>query len=255
MNGAPQIDGLLGWIVGFGLLGSIGAIGAAALFLLFPENVRRIVIPSLISFATGTLLGAAFLGMLPAALDQAPARTVMTTVLIGMVLFFVLEKLVLWRHSHDEPDEVRGSAGPLILFGDSLHNFVDGVVIAVAFMTSIPLGVATSLAVIAHEIPQEVGEFAILLDAGYGRARALMLNALSASMTLPGGVLSYFWLAGAQQVVPYVLALSAASFIYIAAADLIPSLNKQQTTADTVRQFLLLVTGIATISLFYLGGN
>ena len=246
---------MLAWIIGFSLLGSLGAIGAAALFMLFPENVRRIVVPSLISYATGTLLGAAFLGMLPAALSQAPARTVMATVLVGMVFFFVLEKLVLWRHSHDEPDEVRDGAGLLILFGDSLHNFVDGIVIAVAFMTSVPLGVATALAVIAHEIPQEVGEFAILLDAGFGRARALLLNTLSASMTLPGGILAYFWLAGARQAVPYVLALSAASFIYIAAADLIPSLNKQQTAADTVRQFLLLLAGIATISLFYIGGH
>ena len=159
---------MLAWITGFCLLGSLGAICAAALFLAFPENIRRFVVPALISFAAGTLLSAAFLGMIPAALSRAPARPVMTTVLIGMVLFFVLEKLVLWRHSHDDPDEARSSAGPLILFGDSLHNFVDGVVIAVAFMTSIPLGIATALAVIAHEIPQEVGEFAILLEAGYG---------------------------------------------------------------------------------------
>jgi zinc and cadmium transporter len=246
---------MLTWIIGFGLLGSLGAICAAALFLLFPENVRRFALPALISYATGTLLGAAFLGMIPAALSQAPVLPVMTAVLIGMVLFFVLEKLVLWRHSHDDPDEARGSAGPLILFGDSLHNFVDGVVIAVAFMTSIPLGIATALAVIAHEIPQEVGEFAILLDAGYGRARALALNALSASMTLPGGILAYFWLSGAQQAVPYVLGLSAASFIYIASADLIPSLNRQQTAAGSIRQFVLLVAGIATIASFYLGGH
>lgn len=244
---------MLTWIIGFALLGSLGAIGAAALFLLFPQNVRRFLVPSLISYATGTLLGAAFLGMIPAALEKASARTVMTAVLIGMVLFFVLEKLVLWRHSHDEPDDARGRAGPLILFGDSLHNFVDGVVIAVAFMTSIPLGIATAMAVIAHEIPQEVGEFAILLDAGYGRTKALLLNALSASMTLPGSILAYLWLAGTQQAVPYVLALSAASFIYIASADLIPSLNRQQTAADSIRQFVLLVAGIATIALFHIG--
>lgn len=244
---------MLAWIVGFALLGSLGAIAAAALFLLFPEHVRRFMVPSLVSYATGTLLGAAFLGMIPAALDRAPAPTVMTTVLIGMILFFMLEKLVLWRHSHDEPEDARGSAGPLILFGDSLHNFVDGVVIAVAFMTSVPLGIATALAVIAHEIPQEVGEFAILLDAGYTRSRALMLNALSASMTLPGGILAWFWLTGTQQAVPYVLGLSAASFIYIATADLIPSLHTQQTAAASARQFVLLITGIATIALFYVG--
>ena len=191
---------MLAWIIGFALLGSLGAIGAAALFLAFPENVRRFMLPSLVSYATGTLLGAAFLGMIPAALDRAPAHTVMPAVLAGMVLFFVLEKLVLWRHSHDEPDEMRGSAGPLILFGDSLHNFVDGVVIAVAFMTSVPLGIATAMAVIAHEIPQEVGEFAILLDAGYSRTKALLLNSLSASMTLPGGVLAWFWLAGSRSL-------------------------------------------------------
>ena len=244
---------MLGWIIGFALLGSIGAIGAAALFLLFPQNVRRFIVPSLISYATGTLLGAAFLGMIPAALGRADAHAVMGTVLAGMVLFFVLEKLVLWRHSHDEHCDARGSAGPLILFGDSLHNFVDGVVIAVAFMTSLPLGIATSMAVIAHEIPQEVGEFAILLDAGYSRTTALLLNAFSASMTLPGGILAWFWLAGMQQAVPYVLALSAASFIYIATADLIPSLHKQQTATDSARQFVLLVAGIATIALFHIG--
>ena len=244
---------MLAWIIGFGLLGSLGAIGAAALFLLFPEDVRRFMIPSLVSYATGTLLGAAFLGMIPAALGRAPVHTVMASVLAGMVLFFVLEKLVLWRHSHDEPGDARARAGPLILFGDSLHNFVDGVIIAVAFMTSIPLGIATALAVIAHEIPQEVGEFAILLDAGYSRSRALMLNALSASMTLPGGILAWFWLSGAQQAVPYVLGLSSASFIYIATADLIPSLHKQQTVPDSVKQFVLLIAGIATIALFYVG--
>ena len=177
----------------------------------------------------------------------------MTAVLAGMVLFFVLGKLVLWRHSHDEHFDARGSAGPLILFGDSLHNFVDGIVIAVAFTTSLPLGIATSMAVIAHEIPQEVGEFAILLEAGYSRTKALLLNAVSASMTLPGGILAWFWLAGAQQAVPYVLALSAASFIYIATADLIPSLNKQQKAAESARQFILLVAGIATIALFHVG--
>lgn len=243
---------MLIWIIGFALLGSLGAIGAAALFLLFPEDVRRFMVPSLVSYATGTLLGAAFLGMIPAALGRAPATTVMPVVLAGIVMFFVLEKLVLWRHSHDDPEEARGSAGPLILFGDSLHNFVDGVIIAVAFMTSIPLGIATALAVIAHEIPQEVGEFAILLDAGYSRSRALMLNAFSASMTLPGGILAWFWLTGTQEAVPYVLGLSAASFIYIATADLIPSLHKQQTAAASARQFMLLITGIATIALFYI---
>jgi zinc and cadmium transporter len=175
-------------------------------------------------------------------------------VLVGMVLFFMLEKLVLWRHCHDSACEVHGRAAPLILIGDAFHNFVDGVVIAAAFLTSIPLGVAASLAVIAHEIPQEVGDFAILLDNGYGRTKAIVLNGLSAAATLPGAVVAYFWLGEMRAAVPYILAISAASFIYIAAADLIPGLHRQVTAAASLRQFLLLLAGIGTIAIFHHGG-
>jgi zinc and cadmium transporter len=244
---------MLFWIVGFSLLGSVGAVAGAALLLFFPEGIRRSLVPGLVSYATGTLLGAAFLGMIPAGLKQAPAFPVMATVLVGMVLFFVLEKLVLWRHCHESECEVHGRAGPLILIGDAFHNFVDGVVIAAAFLTSIPLGVAASLAVIAHEIPQEVGDFAILLDSGYGRAKALILNALSSTATLPGAVVAYFWLAETREAVPYILALSAASFIYIAAADLIPGLHRQVSAAASLLQFALLLAGIGTIAFFRFG--
>jgi zinc and cadmium transporter len=235
-------------------LGSIGAVAGAALFLFFPESIRKILVPCLISYATGTLLGAAFLGMIPAGLKQAPAHGVMATVLAGMVLFFVLEKLVLWRHCHDDECEVHGRAGPLILIGDGVHNFVDGVVIAAAFLASIQLGIVASLAVIAHEVPQEVGDFAILLDSGYARAKALALNTLSAATTLPGAVLAYFWLGETHVAVPYILAISAASFIYIAAADLIPGLHRQVTAAASLRQLALLLAGIGTIAIFHHGG-
>ncbi len=245
---------MLLWIIGFSILGSIGAIALAALFLVFPKEIRKVLIPCLVSYAAGTLLGAAFLGMIPAGLKQAAAITITATVLAGMVLFFVLEKLVLWRHCHDSQCEVHGRAGPLLLVGDAFHNFVDGVVIAAAFLTSIPLGIATSLAVIAHEIPQEVGDFAILLDNGYSRVKALTLNSLSAAATLPGAVLSYFWLGDMRNAVPYILALSAASFIYIAAADLIPGLHRQVTPAASLRQLALLLAGIGTIAVFHHGG-
>jgi zinc and cadmium transporter len=235
-------------------LGSLGAVAGAALFLLFPEGIRKFLIPCLVSYATGTLLGAAFLGMIPASLKLAPAFAVTSAVLAGMVLFFVLEKLVLWRHCHDSECEVHGGAGPLILIGDAFHNFVDGVVIAAAFLTSIPLGIGASLAVIAHEIPQEVGDFAILLDNGYGRTKALVLNSLSAAATLPGAVVAYFWLGETRGAVPYILAISAASFIYIAAADLIPGLHRQVTAAASLRQFVLLLAGIGTIAIFHHGG-
>jgi zinc and cadmium transporter len=247
---------MLFWIIGFSVLGSIGAVAGAALMLLFPDSIRRTLVPVLVSYATGTLLGAAFLGMIPAGLKQAPAQaqSLMATVLAGMVLFFVLEKLVLWRHCHDSECEIHSRAGPLILIGDAFHNFVDGVVIAAAFLTSIPLGITASFAVIAHEVPQEVGDFAILLDSGYGRARALLLNGLSSATTLPGAVLTYFWLGETRAAVPYILALSAASFIYIAAADLIPGLHRQVTAAASLRQFVLLLGGIGTIAIFHHGG-
>jgi len=240
---------LIFWILGFSILGSLGAIAGAALLLAVPGVVRNRLVPLLISFATGTLLGAAFLGMIPAGLEQAPAREVLTAVLAGIVLFFILEKLVLWRHCHERNCEVHGQAAPLILIGDAFHNFVDGVVIAAAFLTSVPLGVATAIAVIAHEVPQEIGDFAILLDSGYSKTKALILNTLSAITTLPGALLAYFWLAEAQSLVPYVLALSAASFIYIATADLVPNLHRKAKWADSFTQVFLVLAGIITIGL------
>jgi zinc and cadmium transporter len=245
---------LLTWIIGFCVLGSVGAVAGAGAMLLFPEAVRRRMVPVLVSYATGTLLGAAFLGMLPAALAQAPARPVTAAVLAGIVGFFMLEKLVLWRHCHEHDCVVHGRAAPLILFGDAFHNFVDGVVIAAAFLTAIPLGVATAFAVIAHEVPQEVGDFGILLDSGYGRGKALLLNTLSSLATLPGGVAAYLWLDRVREAVPFILAASAASFIYIATADLIPALHRQVAAGASLRQLALLLAGIATIAVFHPGG-
>lgn len=245
---------MLMWIIGFSVLGSIGALAGAALLLLFPETIRKNLVPSLISYATGTLLGAAFLGMIPAGLDKAPANDIMITVLVGIVFFFTLEKFLLWHHCHDGDCEVHGSAGPLILVGDAFHNFVDGVVIAAAFLTSIPLGIVTAFAVIAHEVPQEIGDFAILLDNGYTRKQALILNGLSATATLPGALAAYFWLGEMHTATPYILALSAASFIYIAVADLIPGLHRQVTLYAALRQLILLLAGIGTIAFFHIGG-
>ena len=245
---------MLLWIIGFSILGSIGAVAGASLLLLLSEKVRKNLVPSLISYATGTLLGAAFLGMIPAGLAKAPAIAIMTAVLGGIVIFFALEKFLLWRHCHDTHCEVHGNAAPLILVGDALHNFVDGVVIAAAFLTSIPLGIVTAFAVIAHEIPQEVGDFAILLENGYERKQAMILNSISAATTLPGAVIAYFWLGEMHAATPYILAISAASFIYIAIADLIPGLHRQVTLTAALRQLTLLLAGIGTIALFHTGG-
>ena len=131
---------ILLWIIIFSLLGSIGAIAGASLLLIFPDGVRKTLVPFLISYATGTLLGAAFLGMIPHALEHAQASRILPTVLAGIILFFLLEKLILWRHCHNVECDIHGTAGPLVLLGDAFHNIVDGVVIAAAFLTSIPLG-------------------------------------------------------------------------------------------------------------------
>jgi len=243
---------LLTWIIVFSVLGSVGAIAGAALLLLFRESTRKTVLPCLLSYAIGTLLGAAFLGMIPNALQQNTALTISGTVLAGIVIFFVLEKLIIWRHCHESECEVHGAAGPLILIGDAFHNFVDGFVIAAAFLTSVPLGIASSLAVIAHEIPQEVGDFAILLENRYSKTRALAFNLLSSLTTLPGAVIAYFFLGATLEAVPFILALSAASFIYIAIADLVPSLHRQIGLKPALAQLALILAGIGTIAVFRL---
>ena len=146
------------------------------------------------------------------------------------------------------PQAVRQRLVP-VLISSAFHTFVDGVVIAAAFMTSIPLGVTAAIAVVAHEVPQEVGDFAILLESGYGRGKALLLNTLSAAATLPGALAAWFWLDSARALVPFVLAVSAASFIYIASADLIPSLHKRSSPRTSLLQVALLLAGIGTIAL------
>jgi zinc and cadmium transporter len=243
---------ILSLIIIFSLLGSIGAVSGAALLLIFPEKVRKTLVPVLISYATGTLLGAAFLGMIPHAIEHTQASSILTTILIGIVLFFLLEKLVIWRHCHNGECEIHGVAGPLILFGDAFHNFVDGIVITAAFLINIPLGLATALAVIVHEVPQEIGDFAILLDSGYSRQKAFLYNLLSSLTTLLGAIISFFFLKASKTAVPYILAISAASFIYIAMADLIPALHQKISIKDSIRQFTLFLAGIGTILFFRL---
>ncbi|MHB8838752.1 MAG: ZIP family metal transporter [Gemmatimonadaceae bacterium] len=241
---------LLWWILGFSVLGSIGAIGGAAVVLVAPDTMRKRLLPCLLSYATGTLLGAAFLGMIPTALRQAAPTTVSASVLAGLVLFFVLEKLVIWRHCHDDECEEHRGAASVILLGDAFHNFLDGVAIAAAFLTSVPLGVATSLAVIAHEVPQEVGDFAILLHGGYSKRRAFAYNLLSSTATVPGALLGYLFLDEARLLTPFFLAVSAASFIYVAMADLVPHLHRQLGLRSLAAQSALLLAGIATIAAF-----
>jgi zinc and cadmium transporter len=242
---------MLAWIILFSLLGSVGAVLGAGVVLLLPEKHRKILVTNLISYATGTLLGAVFLGLVPKALKESSSPGIIVWLLVGILFFFVLEKLILWRHCHLPECDVHASAGPLLLIGDAFHNFTDGVIIAGAFILSIPLGIATGLAVISHEIPQELGDFAILLESGYSRGQALLYNTISALATLPGALLAYYFLAHMMHAVPYILLVGAASFLYIALVDLTPYLHRRFGLADSLLQFGLILAGIATIWLLH----
>ncbi|MBN2464540.1 ZIP family metal transporter [candidate division WOR-3 bacterium] len=237
----------LALIISFALLGSVCSVGLAGLLLLLKGKQLRFVTGSLIPYAVGTLLGAAFFGMIPHAMLQLAGTSVLPTVLFGIILFYVLEKLALWRHCHEQPCDVHTRAGTMILIGDSLHNFVDGVAITAAFTGSVPLGIATSVAVIAHEVPQEVGDFAILLESGYSRSRAFLYNALSSLTALLGAVLTYFLLPFIQPLVPYLLSVSAASFIYIALADIVPGRRAVGGLRSLAWELPLMVLGMGTI--------
>jgi zinc and cadmium transporter len=250
---------LLLWIIGFSLLGGIASVILASSFLLLSENTRNFAVPHLVSFAVGALLGASFLGLLPHALEHEHAidpHDIGLTLLLGLLSFFILEKLVLWRHCHHDhcdghlPENTNQTkhqhnqaAGTLILIGDTIHNFVDGILIAAAFMTDIHLGIVTALAIAAHEIPQELGDFVILLHSGFNRKKALLYNILSSLGTVVGALLAYFALEGMRHILPYILVVAASSFIYIAVADLIPGLHDKVKPSETLQQVLLIAAG------------
>jgi len=237
--------------IGLSVLGSLGGLLAASTFLLLGDSLRTRLVPWAITYAVGTLLGAALLALLPNALESLAPTAALGTLLAGVLTFFLLEKLVLWRHCHDghECEVHTTSAASLVIVGDAFHTFVDGAIIAAAVVTSIPLGITTALAVAAHEIPQEVGDVAILLRAGYSRSRALTLNVLSGL----GGILGAGGMLVASQFVPqtlpFVLAFAAGSFLYVAMADLIPDLHRGNIEGGALRQMLLIGAGILTIVL------
>jgi zinc and cadmium transporter len=242
----------LTWIVLATIAGGLLSVCAAAFALV----LRASWVPMLVSFAIGTLLGAAFLEVVPQAFEAGNAHRAAAAILGGILGFFLLEKLLLWRHSHDhgEGDEPlhhheHERAGMLIVVGDTVHNFVDGVLIAAAFLQSIELGVVTAVAIIAHEIPQEVGDFLILLHSGYSRLRALAMNLLSSTATVIGGVIGYYGLQLVAGLEPILLGIVAASMIYVAVADLIPGLHRRPELRDTASQALLIALGIGAIAM------
>lgn len=256
-------------IILFTAIGGVLSVLAAAVFLLLPEQQRQQVLPHGISFAIGALLTGAFCGLIPHAFEEvAPSQigSLSATILGGILGFFILEKLLVWRHCHSHACEAHGEdshedhehtphaydhsrrvAGMFIILGDGIHNFVDGVLIGAAFLTDIQLGIVTSLAVAAHEIPQEVGDFAILLHSGYSRGKALLYNILASLTTVIGGMLAYYSLGNLHHILPYFLTLASSSFIYIAVADLIPSLHRKTDIRTSLEQIGFILAGVLLI--------
>ena len=249
---------IFAWIITASVAGGILSVLGAALLALNSRALKYVGV--MVSYAIGALLGAVFLDILPEAIKlTANVAALSATVLGGILLFFVLEKLVLWRHCHHDHCEAHeprievehdhGRTGLMIMVGDTFHNFVDGIIIAAAFLTDIQLGIVTSMAIIAHEIPQEVGDFAILLHSGYSKMKALKLNLISSFASVVGAVLGYFTLQTMESWIPSLLALAAASMIYVAVADLIPGLHKRAQLRDTVQQVSLILLGVGSVAL------
>jgi zinc and cadmium transporter len=246
------------WIVLATLAGGLLSVLVAASLTV---AVLGRLVRNLVSLSAGVLLGTALLHILPEAFEsEAGAQALFATLLGGLLFFFLLEKAELYRHGHhhegDDPHhhhhhgfdaEQAGSGGWSVLLGDSIHNFCDGIIIAAAFLTDTTLGVVTALAIIAHEIPQEVGDFIVLLNAGFSRTKALLFNALSGLAAVLGGVLGYFVVGPWETLFPYLLVVAASSFVYVAVADLLPQLQRRLPARETLAQIGWIIAGLAIV--------
>jgi zinc and cadmium transporter len=208
----------------------------------------------LVSFAAGALLGDAFLHLLPQAVEEiGDVERVSVLVLVGIVIFFILEKVLFWHHCHlPTHEQHKHPVGIMNLISDGVHNFMDGVIIAGSFLVDVPLGIATTIAVVLHEIPQEIGDFGILLHSGYTKRRALFFNFLTACLAILGAVVTLIIGERVESVVQYVLPLTLGGFIYIAAADLIPEIHREEHTGRSFAQFFMFIIGIGVMSLLLL---
>jgi zinc and cadmium transporter len=258
-----KIDPVLISILLATMLAGVASISAAALFsfTLLSKVVERMV-----SLSVGIMLSTSLLHALPEAFESgADPRTLFATLLAGLLTFFMLEKLAILRHSHHHEGDGHhhahghdkheaGRAGWMILVGDGMHNFTDGILIAAAFLADPHLGIVAAVAIIAHEIPQEIGDFIVLLNAGFSRTRAYVYNLLCSLLAVAGGLLGYFTLDRASNLIPYVLVFASSGFIYIAVSDLMPQMQRRATMKETVPQVLLIALGVAIV-LFLTAGR
>ena len=246
----------LAWVVLATAIGGVLSVVVAAALTL---AVLTKIVHHLVSLSAGVLLATALLDLLPEAFSaQAPPQALFATLLGGLLFFFLLEKAELYRHTHHhEGDEHRhhhgfdrqqaGRGGWSVILGDSIHNFCDGVIIAAAFLADTRLGVVTSIAIVAHEIPQEIGDFIVLLNAGFSRVRAYVFNLLCSLLAVLGGVLGYATLDRASDLIPYVLVFASSGFIYIAVSDLMPQMQRRATVRESIPQVLLIGLGVLIV--------
>lgn len=229
------------------IAGSVGSVGLAGLLLLVKENRLQDISTYLTYLAGGTLLGSAFLGMIPEAITMLDSQTIFKFILAGILFFFVLEKIILWRTCRNIDCERHiKAAAPMILVGDAFHNAIDGVVIAASFLTSTELGIFVSISIVFHEVPQELGDFGVLLKV-YSKRRALLYNMLSGSSAILAGIVAYYFMGTMKSLIPYALAFSASSFLYIALADLIPEMHQKTKLKESIIQILLIIVGVLII--------
>lgn len=214
-----------------------------ALTLAIKEKLLNKIIHSLIALSIGALLGGAFLHLMPEAVEELGNENVFLYILIGFLIFFLIEKLLHWRHCHEGKCQIH-TFTYINLLGDGVHNLLDGIIIAAAFMIDIRLGLTTVILIALHEIPQEIGDFAVLIYGGFKKKKALLLNFLSATMVIVGGVAGYFFLDHIESSVPLLVAIAAGGFIYIAATDLIPEIKKETLRGKSILNFIIILVGI-----------
>jgi len=242
-------------IILFSLIGSVGSVILVSSIVLLPDKIKNTITKNLVGFSLGTLLGSSLLVMLPEAIHHNPGRGIYFAFVGGLFIFFLIEKIIILsehdHHAHGSFENNR--TGNLIIIGDSFHNFLDGIIITTAFMTSVSVGVITSIIIFIHEIPQEAGDFSILLESGYSPKKALIYNVISGTGSLAGSLLSYLFLFQIEKAVPYIMSAAASVFIYIALSGLVPQLNKEKGLKGGLKQVSMITFGIMLISLFEIG--
>ena len=238
---------ILAYIIIFTFLGSIVSL-AGSFFLLIRKALTETFSVKLVNFAAGVLISVAFLDILPEASKVAGENNIFLWTLVGFVVFFFAERFIQLFHHHHGHGEKPTIA--LVIIGDGVHNFIDGVAIAASFLTSIPLGITTSLAVAAHEIPQEIADMGILLSSGLSKSKALIYNFASALTALAGALIAYFFAPLVQSHLYIFLSITAGFFIYIAASDLIPQIHEKYLEDRKYSQILIFILGIASVIIF-----